>query len=401
MHRAALLVLLIAVTFAPQLHAGDELPPKSLFQPKDRVVLLGGTFFEREQRYGYLEEALTDGRFPLTFRNLGWSGDTVWAESRGIFDAPDQGYARMLQQLQELKPTVVVLNYGANESFAGEPGLPNFLQQLEKLTADIEKLGARIVVVTPHPFWKLSAPLPDPEPQNRKLKLYSQALKDFAAKHQFPVIDLNPLTFADVPAETVTHNSLHLTGEGYWLFAEAIRKQFYPASQLIIARDAVQNSSGVQTRNLSVGKDQLKLELQRTQLPLPPSPARQQRSGLISVSLDGLAPGTWELLIDGKSAGRHSAADWQEGQQISLPGDEEQADKVRQLILEKNELYFHRWRPQNVTYLFLFRKHEQGQNAKEIPMFDPLVEQKEAEIDKLKQPAWHQLEWRRVGRPAG
>ncbi len=57
---------------------------------------------------------------------------------------------------------------------------------------------------------------------------------------------------------------------------------------------------------------------------------------------------------------------------------------LRGIILEKNELFFHRWRPQNSTYLLLFRKHEQGQNAREIPMFDPLIEAKEAEIGKLR-----------------
>ena len=48
-------------------------------------------------------------------------------------------------------------------------------------------------------------------------------------------------------------------------------------------------------------------------------------------------------------------------------------ESVRATINAKNELYFHRWRPQNVTYLFGFRKHEQGNNAVEIPQFDPLV----------------------------
>ena len=53
-------------------------------------------------------------------------------------------------------------------------------------------------------------------------------------------------------------------------------------------------------------------------------------------------------------------------------------------MLQKNRLFFHRWRPANETYLFLFRKHEQGQNAKEIPMFDPLIAEKEKEIEGRK-----------------
>jgi hypothetical protein len=41
---------------------------------------------------------------------------------------------------------------------------------------------------------------------------------------------------------------------------------------------------------------------------------------------------------------------------------------------------FHRWRPANVTYLYLFRQREQGNNAVEIPRFDPLIAEKEKEI---------------------
>lgn len=55
-------------------------------------------------------------------------------------------------------------------------------------------------------------------------------------------------------------------------------------------------------------------------------------------------------------------------------------EALRRSIIRKNELFFHRFRPENYTYLFGFRKHEQGQNAKEIPMFDPLIEKVEKEI---------------------
>lgn len=51
-------------------------------------------------------------------------------------------------------------------------------------------------------------------------------------------------------------------------------------------------------------------------------------------------------------------------------------------ILWKNELFFHRFRPQNETYLRGFRKHEQGQNAKEILEFDPLVKEQDQAVQK-------------------
>lgn len=63
----------------------------------------------------------------------------------------------------------------------------------------------------------------------------------------------------------------------------------------------------------------------------------------------------------------------------------EKISQLRQLIIAKNKLFFFRWRPANETYLRLFRKYEQGNNAKELPMFDPLIEEKEKEIEALKQ----------------
>jgi hypothetical protein len=58
-------------------------------------------------------------------------------------------------------------------------------------------------------------------------------------------------------------------------------------------------------------------------------------------------------------------------------------------IVAKNRLYFYRWRPSNETYLFGFRKAEQGKNAIEIPKFDPLIVEKEKEIAKLRIPTPH------------
>ena len=62
------------------------------------------------------------------------------------------------------------------------------------------------------------------------------------------------------------------------------------------------------------------------------------------------------------------------------PMSDESQNQLRQLINRKNELFFHRWRPQNITYLTGFRKHEQGQNASEIAEFDPLVAELESQI---------------------
>jgi hypothetical protein len=129
----------------------------------DRVVLLGDAIIEREGERGAIETALvaTHPGGNLTFRNLGWSGDTVWAESRGVFDAPSAGYARLLDLVRGLEPTVVIVAYGRNESFSGAAGLVPFREQLGRLCRDLRgpprETGAkapptRLVLVTPPPF---------------------------------------------------------------------------------------------------------------------------------------------------------------------------------------------------------------------------------------------------------
>jgi hypothetical protein len=61
-----------------------------------------------------------------------------------------------------------------------------------------------------------------------------------------------------------------------------------------------------------------------------------------------------------------------------------ETETLRHAIIEKDRLFFDRWRPENETYLFGFRKHEQGQNAGEVDQFDPLVEKQDKKIAELK-----------------
>src|SRR5207248_8580462 len=110
------------------------------------------------------------------------------------------------------------------------------------------------------------------------------------------------------------------------------------------------------------------------------------------IRYEGLAAGRHDLLIDGKPVMTAAASEWNGFVGITSGPDFDQAEKLRQAVIAKNELYFYRWRPQNVTYLFGFRKHEQGQNAHEIPQFDPLVAKQEAEIARLRVPVAHTYE---------
>ena len=78
-------------------------------------------------------------------------------------------------------------------------------------------------------------------------------------------------------------------------------------------------------------------------------------------------------------------------QQLKLPPvridfNNSRADKVRQAIIKKNTLYFHRWRPRNDAFVFGERRDEQKIAQKEPLQFEPYIEQQEQRIRKLLKP---------------
>jgi hypothetical protein len=264
----------------------------------DRIVWIGNTLVEREQRYGYWETALhlafPDKQF--TLRNLGWSGDTVFGDARAGFDTPAKGFERLVSLTLELKPTVIFVSYGTNESFEGEAGLPKFEKGLEKLLDALKPAKARVVLFTPMEFIEKTLVVNQPEQRNKLIQLYAKSIQNIAMHrgHSLAYMSVPLLFKVDEP---ISDNGMHLNERGYneftFLFMRAL---------------------GLKSENIK--SDQL--------------------------------------------------------------------DPLRKAIIAKNQLFFYRWRPQNETYLFGFRKHEQGKNAKEVAEFDPLVAKAEEEIERIR-----------------
>ena len=296
------------------------------FQNSDMVVIVGNTFVERAQSFGYVETVLDlaagqQGVKDVRFRNLGWSGDTVWCDARSYFGPPQEGFDRLQKGMGELKPSVIFSNYGGAEAMekrvvgeSEEAALKRFVEgytRLLKMMASSAGEGLReIVLVSPTPLENLGAPLPDQTENNKRIGRYRDAIAKLSktslgGKVTIRFVDMFAAMggdeFSGKVAETpLTNNGIHYTEAGYRVVAEKL-----------------------------AGK-----------LGMKPS---------------------------------------------QLAADTAGVDKLRQAVIEKNRLFFHRWRPSNETYLFLFRKHEQGQNAKEIPMFDPLVKTKEKEVSYLRE----------------
>jgi lysophospholipase L1-like esterase len=373
----------------------------------DRVVLLGNTLIEREQRYGYWETALT-ARFPgrkITFRNLGWSGDTVFGHARAGFGNVADGFRHLKEHTLALKPTVLLIGYGTNESFDGPEGLPRFIKGYETLLDALAPTKARLVLLSPLRQEDPGRPLPDPTAQNKNLRLYADAIRDLAKKRGAVFVDLyEPLVYAwrGMPAAPLTDNGIHPTAWGYWKSALVLERGLRPRDEQVqIEVGPTVSARGATVTQVERAKDRLTFRLRLDTLPPPPPPGAGSPPGGSfawpwTVSISGLPEGMWAWRIDGQEIMTPTQRVWRRGSHPQRGPDYEQAEKLRQAIVAKNELYFHRWRPQNETYLFGFRKHEQGKNAREIPLFDPLVAEKEAEIAKLAVPIERKWELKRV-----
>jgi len=110
----------------------------------------------------------------------------------------------------------------------------------------------------------------------------------------------------------------------------------------------------------------------------PPGQAPHVNAAIPEASEDGVTPNRATLRSAAQIMARELGFDYPSG----VARDAE--DVLRMAVQMKNEQFFHRWRPANWTYLFGFRKHEQGRNAVEIPKFEPLVEAWDGRIAKLR-----------------
>jgi lysophospholipase L1-like esterase len=279
--------------------AAEDAPPADpsapWVQPGDRVVLVGSGWVERMHHHPWLETMLTLQVRGVTFRNIGWSGDTVYGDARAVFGARSDGYQRLKRDLDFAAPKLAILCYGENEAFGSAEEREQFSAGYRALIQDVLSRDCRIVLVIPRSREKAGPGFPDPSRFNRKLSSIAATIRALAQEFRCGLVDLE--NFA--PNQRFTTDGVAWNDDGYRQSAVEMMKQL-----------------GF------------------------PQPAFQR---------------------------------WADA-------DPSRVQELNRLIQAKNEWFFHRYRPQNETYLFLFRKHEQGNNAIEVEQMELHVSQSEKEI---------------------
>ena len=398
---------LILVVLVPLVGTAQE-RPKVEFRDGERIALVGNEFFEGEQDRGYIETQLTS-RFPdknLIFRNLGYSGDTVWADARSLcagwdnFGPPDQGFNRLTSLVREIKPTLIFVAYGMNESFDGPKGVDHFATGLERMLEMLSSASgaARVALISPIRHENLGPPLPDPAEHNKNIRLYIDAMRQVAEKRGYVLIDLYE-TLGDgtkrSPPVPFTSDGIHLTPYGYWRAAQIIERAmgFAPRVWRVNLNAATGKLDAEGTTIDHVQASSKRVSFRATDSVLPVTSAPEDAPSLVGsermLTVAGLALSSYVLKSGDQTIANGTAEQWAKGIQLGSGPEFDQEERLRSAVVAKNFDFFNYWRPENDTYILGYRKHEQGRNAVEIPRFGPLVETKESEIAKLRVPVSH------------
>ena len=352
----------------------------------DRVVFLGNSLFENELQYGYLELALTT-RWPgrdVTFRNIGWTGDTVFGDARSYISSPS-AYDLLIEQLANTQPTIVFIAYGGIEALEGEAGLSRFSKGLNRLLDKVDELGAKAVLLSPLPLLASSSS-EDLVRRNTMLDLYTSAIAATASERAILFIDIFKSFSARNKTATLSDNGLHLNENGYYYLASVIEEQLglTPRKQLLtidVSRQTAEatTSAGIVNTENKDGNIQFMIDEEYLPLPLPAAQQPGVYNGRV-LRITGLRRGFYTLSADGAQMITASADKWKEGVAINSGPSFSQAAQLREKIIKKNELFFHQYRPLNRTYIIGFRSHEQGRHAKGLDDLSVIITWLEGQI---------------------
>jgi hypothetical protein len=184
------------------------------FQIKDgdRVVFLGDSITEQRLYTTYIE-AYALSHYPewdLSFRNVGWGGDTSWLRQRAhpdeakLFAASPEEQQKMVEasvrnglerDVFPLKPTFVTIKFGMNDHSyqAFRPDIfAAYTRSQTELAKELSAQGARVTFLTPQPIEERRAD-PNKDIRNQSLRKFSDGLKEVAeATHSGYVDQFDP-----------------------------------------------------------------------------------------------------------------------------------------------------------------------------------------------------------------
>ncbi len=375
--------LFLLLSYSSSLFAQPTFDPKD----GDRVIYLGNALMENEQHYGFLEYLITTNHPEkhLSFRNLGWSGDTVFGDARSYYTNPPGPFDLLISQIKATRADWAFLAYGGIEAQSGSDGLGKFEQGLNRLLDSLEAMGTKVLLISTIPqYMAEESELSKQYAGN--LKTYNQSMADLATTRNLTYLDAYEAFEKQNQADLWEPNGVHLSSEGYLLFAQTLVEKMglpvvEPTEILIDIRQNSLNSPNT-GKLLSADPDSGKLEFIQTNNGLPQLVSQDSFKGP-EIRIQGLKKGYYQLFMDGQLLAVSDHRTWNEGLFIDLSQAGKQLlDRIR----EKDKIYFQQYRPQNRTYILGFRSYEQGRHKAGLESLDALVFWLDGKINRTKNP---------------
>ncbi len=228
-------VLLTAATVA----CADEANPAKLLQESKRIVFLGDSITAAGQYVAIFDAWIVAQRWKSSPQliNCGLPSETVSGLSEdghagGKFPRPDLA-ERLDRVLTLTKPDLVVACYGINcgiyQPFA-EERFQRYREGLERLKSQVEKFGAKLILITP-PFYD-DQRSPKPFSYNEVLDRYSDWLIEQRDKGWL-IVDLHGPMTREVqerrkldPQFTFQPDGVHPNEDGHWFIAQQVIRWF-------------------------------------------------------------------------------------------------------------------------------------------------------------------------------
>ncbi len=412
-------------------------PARAEFQIRnnDRVVFLGDSITEQRLYTTYVE-AYAITRHPgwwLRFRNVGWGGDTSWLRQRAhpdegqLFRAEGEDLANRVKDsvakglgrdVLPLKPTFVTVKFGMNDH-SYQKFRPDIFRAYTNSQAEIAsvlgKNGARVTFLTPQPIEE-RRPDPDHDDRNQSLRRFSDGLGEVARATGSGYVDqfapfmklMLDARASDPKAFIGGGDAVHPGPSGQLLMAWAVLRGLGATAPVSSAEiDAASKSvkaESCQVTGVTVEGATLKFDRRDGSLPMPidaraedalkRAPVLEELSRLM-LTVKGLKPGTYEVLIDDQSVAMVDADVLAKGWNYSNNAGPitRQAREVLAGVFKKNDLYFNRWRD---VQLHRFPGWANGTEVEsrreaELRRLDEAIAAAEKRIEELNMPQTHRF----------
>ena len=363
------------------------------FRDGDRVAVVGDSITEPPSSNAAFLEAYTLARFPnwkISFRNLGWSGDTsAYSQRQGFATLRSIAAASQAERedlvgravkagldrdVLPLKPTAVTINFGMNDGGWGAPAPGIYEAYLACQTASARQLaaaGVRVAFITPKPVERTAKPAE--LDGNKSLAKFSAGLSEVAqstgaryANAFQPLLDLLVAGHEKQPNISLTGgDGVHPDPAGHlivgWAFLTALGATGDVSSATVDA-DALKATQVENCKVDQVSKVDGVVKFTRLddRLPLPvpaecvkaldAAPILNDLSRYL-LTVTGLEAPRYALIIDGVNAGEFTREQLAAGiNMTALPGPvTTQMQELFKKIFAKNQAFYKRWRSVQIS----------------------------------------------------